>query len=72
MNICNYYSKLGFNPFKVAIPVTFHIKKQSDTEYKAFIKYYNELKRKNKSNVWIIKPGENSNRGCGIEVSKNL
>jgi len=23
-------------------------------------------------NVWIIKPGENSNRGTGIEVSKDL
>ncbi len=23
-------------------------------------------------NVWIVKPGENSNRGQGIKVSKNL
>jgi hypothetical protein len=25
-----------------------------------------------KSNIWIIKPGENSNRGFGISVSKDL
>jgi len=23
-------------------------------------------------NLWIIKPGENTNRGCGIQVSKDL
>ena len=23
-------------------------------------------------NTWIIKPGENSNRGCGIQVCKKL
>ena len=23
-------------------------------------------------NLWIIKPGENTNRGCGIQVSKEL
>ena len=23
-------------------------------------------------NLWIIKPGENTNRGCGIQVSKGL
>ena len=23
-------------------------------------------------NLWIVKPGENTNRGCGIQVSKDL
>lgn len=23
-------------------------------------------------NIWIIKPGENTNRGCGINVAKDL
>lgn len=23
-------------------------------------------------NVWIVKPGENTNRGCGIVVSKDF
>ena len=23
-------------------------------------------------NLWIIKPGENTNRGCGIQVCKEL
>ena len=52
--------------------MTVHIKKQADPEFQSFIQYYNDLKKKNKSNIWIIKPGENTNRGCGIEVSKNL
>jgi hypothetical protein len=33
MNICNYYQKLKLDPFEVAIPITFHIKKQSDPEF---------------------------------------
>ena len=32
-----------------------------------------ELEREEDSpNVWIVKPGENSNQGCGIEVADNL
>jgi len=26
MNMCIYYKALGFDPFAVAIPITFHIK----------------------------------------------
>ena len=28
--------------------------------------------KKDKNALWIVKPGENSNRGCGIEVFKKL
>jgi hypothetical protein len=33
-----------------------------------------EIKKKYKmeKNVWIIKPGENTNRGNGIDVSSNM
>ena len=27
---------------------------------------------KGQANVWIIKPGENSNRGCGIKVANDI
>lgn len=52
------------------LPVTFHIKNgDQDPEFEKFAEYYQaeEEKRKGKfSNVWIIKPGENTNRGVGI------
>ena len=43
MNMCIYYKALGFDPFAVAIPITFHIKSQNDPEYANFVKKYNEL-----------------------------
>jgi tubulin---tyrosine ligase len=70
MNMCSYYARLGFDPFEVAIPITFHIKKQQDPEYLKFVRFFNQ--NKNNANIWIVKPGENSNRGCGIEVANTL
>lgn len=72
MNMVSYYRKLDLDPFDVAIPLTFHIKSSSDQEYEKFIKVYERHQEIGKSNIWIIKPGENSNRGCGIEVAENL
>ena len=67
MNISNYYRAQNLDPFDVAIPLTFHIKSQNDPEYKRFIEVYqNYSKEKGNANIWIIKPGENSNRGVGI------
>lgn len=70
--MCTYYRVLGYDPFSVAIPVTFHIKSQNDPEYENFVKMFSDLDAKKQSNVWIVKPGENSNRGCGIEVANKL
>lgn len=58
------------DPFEVAIPLTFHIKSgQDDPEYFKFVETYNRLaSEQTTQNVWIIKPGENSNRGSGIQV----
>lgn len=77
----HYYELIGKNPYEV-IPLTFHVKKgTSDPEYVKFIKEFNKIKsellkaeKSNKStkklskNVWIVKPGEISNRGNGITV----
>lgn len=30
MNVSNYYKALGYDPFDVAIPLTFHVKSCSD------------------------------------------
>jgi hypothetical protein len=45
MNMCNYYNKLGLDPFEVAIPLTFHIKSQTDPEYARFIEKFNRFEK---------------------------
>jgi len=49
----------------------------ADPEFVKFAEYYNEVRAKikrsgNGRNIWIIKPGENTNRGCGIEVASDF
>jgi hypothetical protein len=60
LNISNYYRSIGYDPFDVAIPLTFHIKSQNDPDFKNFEEVFNKFKQKKQSNIWIIKPGENS------------
>ena len=70
------------------IPVTFHIRKGIlDPEYQVFLQYYHENYEKNdkilenpeekskfslKKKLFIIKPGEHSNRGNGILITDDL
>jgi len=56
------------------IPVTFHIRKGlEDPEYRIFLAYFNEMKEKtNKKKLFIIKPGESSNRGNGIVITDEI
>lgn len=72
MNMCLYYKAIGYDPFEVAIPITFHIKSMNDPEFGNFTRKYSELANQKHANIWIVKPGENSNRGCGIEVADQL
>ena len=66
----NYYSAVGENMFEY-MPVTFHIKNgESDPEFQSFSqKYFGESQKKS---TWIIKPGENTNRGNGIAICNSL
>jgi len=77
-----YYSLINKNISHV-VPLTFHVKKgKLDPEYLKFKKVYLEKKEDdseekkssgaNNKNIWILKPGENTNRGEGIFVSKSL
>ena len=68
-NLKSYFEALKTDPFKW-IPLTFHIKNtENDKQYLQFLKHYG----KNQSqNIWIIKPGENTNRGNGISISKDI
>ena len=53
------------------LPVTFHIKQGlQDPKFEKFKEYYMQRMQKMsyRHNVWVAKPGENSNRGCGIKV----
>lgn len=79
-NIKRFYELQNKNPFEI-IPHTFHIKKGGeDPEWKRFLKYHEEMEAEKKiqgsktnfRNMWICKPGENTNRGNGITVCYSL
>ena len=79
-NMKIYYESLGQNPFDY-MPLTYHIKEgESDREFTKFVDTYNnpganaDLQKYSKlgTGMWIVKPGENTNRGCGIQVSRDL
>ena len=71
-NMYNYYTLNKVNPF-IKIPLTFHVLYGSyDAVFKTFLAKYNEIQQSGESNIWIIKPGEGTNRGVGITVCKTL
>ena len=63
-----HFINKGIDPWK-ALPVSFHVTSidGSDQEYSKFLEAYDQL-----GEYWIIKPGENSNCGQGIEVAKDV
>lgn len=74
INMKNYYEGIGEDPF-ANLPVTFHVTQgKNDPEFERFSNYYmnfkarglEERKDPHRDNVWIIKPGENTNKGHGI------
>ena len=79
-NMKQYYEVTKQNPWEF-IPLTFHIKEGvNDKEYAKFLEVFHgntpmssfgPVEKYGKS-VWIVKPGENTNRGCGIQVAKEL
>ncbi|CAD8098530.1 unnamed protein product [Paramecium primaurelia] len=79
-NMKAYYESQNLNVFE-NLPVTYHIKSLDGPEYHQFMEAYKERQQminqendeKNKRrNIWIIKPGEITNRGNGIKVSEDL
>ena len=81
-NLKAYYTAVKQDPFQF-IPLTFHIHNSEGQEWNnfenAFLQKESEIKQnkndgkgKKSKNLWIIKPGENSNQGFGIEVSDSL
>ena len=77
LHLRKYYEATNQNLYDT-IPVTFLISKgYTDPEFYKFKDYYHTLEKeclqkgKEKvNNIWIVKPGENTNRGNGIRVSR--
>lgn len=66
-----YYEAIGEDPF-YGLPQTFHVKSGlEDPEFLRFKQQYESNSSENSKNIWIIKPGENTNQGVGISVSKD-
>jgi tubulin monoglycylase TTLL3/8 len=75
-----YYDATGQDTFD-HLPLTFHIKEGlADREFLKFEECYNnasssETLQKHPAmgrELWIVKPGENTNRGCGITVCREM
>ena len=75
-----YYAKNNDDAFKY-LPITFHICNGiDDDQYLKFLNIYYSYAKKtgdyeesnSKYNAWIVKPGENTNRGNGIIVCLTL
>jgi predicted nuclease of predicted toxin-antitoxin system len=61
MNKCVFKEKV--------FPVTFHIKSGlSDPDFIKLSQCFQEFPK----SIWIVKPGENSNRGTGIHIISSL
>lgn len=72
----NYYAAVSKNVFDY-VPLTFHVVKgENDLEFIRFTEEFNGLeveRQKNRiQNLWIVKPGENTNRGEGISLANSL
>lgn len=73
-NMKIYYGLVGEDVF-ASLPVTFHIQNGvEDPEFASFLRFFAEFEAANpkRKNVWIIKPGESSNRGNGIQVAGDI
>jgi hypothetical protein len=82
-NLKRFYLATKQDPFEF-IPLTYHVQTEGDTEWQRFEEHFLEkealilqktegkAKKKREKNLWIIKPGENSNQGCGIQVAESL
>ena len=73
LNLRQYYLSQKMDPFEL-IPVTFHIKEGvADQEFGRFKDYYvSKMHDSAEKNIWIIKPGENTNRGVGITICEKI
>lgn len=76
-----FYESQGLEQWYNVLPLTFHIKEGvNDKEFTKFQELFKgndtgpfaQVLEKMGKSLWIVKPGENTNRGCGINVCKEL
>ena len=76
-NMYAYYKTQNVDPFKI-IPLTFHFTSgRNDSSFVKFCAKFQEIQGQCAedeylNNLWVIKPGESTNRGFGISVSNDL
>lgn len=80
-NMKQYYMALG-EDYTQQMPLTFHIiHGESDVEFHSFVQHYNDFEAEMQAidsdissfrNLWIVKPGENSNQGRDIVVCSTI
>jgi tubulin polyglutamylase TTLL1/tubulin monoglycylase TTLL3/8 len=71
-----YYKTLNKNIFE-KLPLSFSVINDSDPIFKDFLKIHSKLEKRKQfktsfKNIWIVKPGEYTNRGQGIQVCRSL
>ena len=75
-----FYEAIGQDTFD-NLPLTWHIKEgENDKEFHKFEECFKNPGSNSTLNkypklgtsMWIVKPGENTNRGCGIQVSRDI
>ena len=72
LNMKRYFSALG-EDYSTKMPVTFHlISGEADPEFAKFEAYFESRRLEEDKNVWILKPGEDSNQGHDIVVCSQL
>ena len=72
LNMKKYYQAIGENVFDY-LPLTFHLENgEDDSSFSEFSSVFESFKAKKMLNLWILKPGENCNRGNGICVCNNI
>lgn len=76
-NMKQYYSALG-EDYTQYLPLTFHITAgESDPEFIAFLRHFETRESEvdeevGSRNLWILKPGENTNRGKEVAVCATI
>ena len=77
INMVAYYKSINKDPFDY-IPLNFHlVAGVSDANYPLFLQKFRVFEAKSKedhlmNSVWIVKPGEATNRGIGITVCSTI
>ncbi|CAK0831885.1 unnamed protein product, partial [Prorocentrum cordatum] len=68
----DFYRRLGRDPFSV-LPLTFILRQgTADPRFAEFSEAFGALQAEAGQAVWLVKPGEWSNRGAGIRIYRTL